>query len=198
MDSLRRKTSQNGCTVCLTGKLALSSKDTSAETEEFQEARTLRLLRVRSSHKLIEHVRTLLLRLGIDSTVNQAKGKSGFKASGPQWVLHIGRNEGKMKFISSVGFMQKDKNAGIWISRIRYERFPLSWRRIRSITPQANNHRRVYDLSVSGTERFITNGMLAHNSVRWLKTIPEAEPVLLENLLRFTKGKKPEDGSSMS
>ncbi len=34
---------------------------------------------------------------------------------------------------------------------------------------------------------------LGKDSVRWVKTIPEAEPVLLENLRRFTKGKKPED-----
>ncbi len=145
------------------------------------------------SRKLIEHVRTLLLRLGIDSTINQAKGKSGFKASGPQWVLHIGRNEGKAKFTSSVGFMQKGKNAGIQISRVRYERFPFSWSRIRSIAPQASNHRRVYDLSVRGTERFITNGMLAHNSVRWIKNIDDPDPVLVQNLKKFTAGKKPTD-----
>jgi DNA topoisomerase-1 len=34
---------------------------------------------------------------------------------------------------------------------------------------------------------------LGKDSVRWFKTIPEAEPVLLENLRRFAKGKKPED-----
>ena len=34
---------------------------------------------------------------------------------------------------------------------------------------------------------------LGKDSVRWVKTIPEAEPILLENLRRFTKGKKPED-----
>ncbi len=34
---------------------------------------------------------------------------------------------------------------------------------------------------------------LGKDSVRWLKTIPEAEPVLLENLRRYTRGKKPED-----
>jgi DNA topoisomerase I len=34
---------------------------------------------------------------------------------------------------------------------------------------------------------------LGKDSVRWVKTIPEAEPVLLENLRRFTKGKKPEN-----
>ncbi|MDA4137434.1 MAG: DNA topoisomerase I [Thaumarchaeota archaeon] len=34
---------------------------------------------------------------------------------------------------------------------------------------------------------------LGKDSVRWVKTIPEAEPVLLENLRRFTKGKKPEE-----
>jgi len=32
---------------------------------------------------------------------------------------------------------------------------------------------------------------LGKDSVRWVKTIPEAEPILLENMRRFTKGKKP-------
>jgi len=34
---------------------------------------------------------------------------------------------------------------------------------------------------------------LGKDSVRWVKTIPEAEQILLENLTRFTKGKKPEE-----
>jgi DNA topoisomerase I len=34
---------------------------------------------------------------------------------------------------------------------------------------------------------------LGKDSVRWVKTIPEAEPVLLENLRRFTEGKRPEE-----
>jgi len=34
---------------------------------------------------------------------------------------------------------------------------------------------------------------LGKDSIRWVKTIPEAEPILVENLRLFTKGKKPQD-----
>jgi DNA topoisomerase IB len=144
------------------------------------------------SKNLLEHVRVLLLRLGVDSVINREDSKAGFKRSGPGWVLSIGRDESKKKFASRVGFLQKEKNARIRLSGQRYKRFPIAWRRIRKIAP-VQYYDRVYDLSVEGTQRFIANGLLAHNSVRWVKTIVDPEPILVQNLKKFTVGKKAAD-----
>jgi len=144
-----------------------------------------------SSRKLLEHVRVLLLRLGIDSIIYQNDSKTGFKHTSPGWVLAIHQNESKTRFISSVGLLQKKKNAKVKLTRRRYTRYPIAWRRIRKIAP-VTSHDRVYDLSVEGTQRFIANGLLAHNSVRWLKTMKNPDPALVRNMRKFMAGKKPD------
>jgi DNA topoisomerase IB len=144
-----------------------------------------------SSRKLLEHARVLLLRLGIDSTIHRSDSKTGFKRSGPGWVLAIRRNDSKRMFLSSVGLLQKEKTARVKFTSARYRRFPLAWRKVRKITP-VKCFDRVYDLSVEGTQRFVANGLLAHNSVRWVKRMEAPDPALVRNMRKFMAGKRPD------
>lgn len=142
--------------------------------------------------EISRRVQTLLLRLGIDSTLTRAKGSG----SGPKSISHVVRvdraNE-RILYANRVGLLQSEKQAKIHRSKPRYKTFGMRWRKIRELNSIQHNGR-VYDLSTAN-ERFVVNNLLAHNSVRWEKILspkPE-EASVIRNLQKFTDGKKPEE-----
>jgi DNA topoisomerase IB len=137
---------------------------------------------------LLEEIRTLLLRLGIGCTI-EPTSRAGFRGESPQWVLSIKRREDVQRYMRLVGFLGERGDEDIRLERARYKRYPIAWRKIRAIVPVAS-HGRVFDLEVEGTERFIVNGFLAHNSVAWHKS-GELPPSVARNLRDFMAGKGP-------
>jgi DNA topoisomerase IB len=139
--------------------------------------------------ELSRRVQTLLLRLGIDSTLTPAKG-GGFGPGSVSYVVRADRTNERTLFANRVGLLQSKKQAKIHHVEPRYKTYGIRWRRIRRLT-RVQQEGRVYDIS-TGNERFVVNNLLAHNSVRWEKTLAPkpAEMSVVRNLREFTAGKR--------
>jgi DNA topoisomerase IB len=138
--------------------------------------------------ELSRRVQTLLLRLGIDSTLTRAKG-GGFGLGSVLHVVRVDRANERALFADRVGLLQSEKQAKIRNSTPRYRTYGMRWRRIRKLS-KVQQEGRVYDLS-TGNERFVVNNLLAHNSVRWEKVLSPkpAETSVIRNLREFMSGK---------
>lgn len=113
---------------------------------------------------LLEDISILLDRIGIKHNISspQKPGKLGFKNGQLQYKLIIHTAPAVKKFIEKIGLIKKFE----YKEREEYSRDkmlrPVSLRQIRNI--EFIGPEPVYDISVEGTENFVCNGILCHNS----------------------------------
>jgi len=138
---------------------------------------------------LSNQIRTLLLRLGIDSTLDASSG-GGYQHASVSFVVRVGRSDGRNVFERRIGFIEDAKQSNLRHSTPRYKTYGFRWRKVKGVSP-AGRRETVYDLSTEN-ERFIVNNLLVHNSVAWHKS-EELPSSVARNLREFTSGKNPED-----
>lgn len=151
------------------------------------------------SYNLIMDVAMLLRRFGIVANISYRKANPLKKIRGKvcnyhdSWRITISRVSDHVKFIKNIGFAQKHKNEKIKKNIAKYERIPgkfskrsrysIMWDNIVSVEHLDSADKYSYDLSVDGTEKFVSNGIIAHNSelsVRnALRTIEAISPVVV-------------------
>ena len=115
---------------------------------------------------LMMDIRTLLTRLGIYGVISgpQKPGTTSYESSSMSFSLTINRIESLRRFRDKVGFLQDRKNRYVRSLKGGRKAYPLTSATIQSIKRLPRCVRPVYDLQVEGTERFIANGVLCHNT----------------------------------
>jgi len=115
---------------------------------------------------LLMDVRTLLTRLGIYGVISgpQKPGRTSYERSSMTFSLTINRIESLRRFREKVGFLQHRKNRYLLSLKGGRKAYPLTSATIQSIRCLPRRVRPVYDLQVEGTQRFIANGVLCHNT----------------------------------
>ena len=118
---------------------------------------------------LLEDIQTLLLRLGILSTISSAK-KAGKKAYKPGAIYYVLVSSQCDLFYRKVGFIQRSKMKKLRAEalekekRRRKELPDIIFRPVKQVKYLGVFKGKVYDFHVPGTENFIANNILAHNT----------------------------------
>ena len=128
------------------------------------------------SHKLLLDVQLALIRFGIQARINQDD-------------LEIKKIEDVKKFLKYIGFVQKKKQKVLEKSKnfIFKGRKHLTYEKIKSVTEGGVQD--VFDITVPTHHRFISNGIISHNT---------AKSVLVRFLTEISIGAKKVVGGSSS
>ncbi len=118
------------------------------------------------NRRLLEDVQTLLSRVGIYSVISgpNRPGKSSYPRSSKSFILTINRLESLRRFRERIGFIQPRRTRKLSVLIGGRKSYPLTSATIERIRKLPRQERVVYDLQVQGTQRFVANGILCHNT----------------------------------
>lgn len=122
------------------------------------------------NEELLKDTRELLWRLGIEHGFSATHSKWGYKPHTFYRIL-ICRKDSVLKFKKQVPLIKGSKKLDQLVKsleKIKKMQYSLTAKKIKSIKKLPIKERVVYDLDVEGTNRFVANNLVAHNSTAML------------------------------